>query len=236
MNAMDLEGRDRYQRPLGGALQIEPRRAGDLPQATDENADEAPRDLAADVCAQQPENQPTATSSRQSGGPRDLPLGSGGSTPPEQPAFRSELWNPKAATRPVLGSQGSLDENNSADFRVWIHTSSGPRPTAPRSAQRAAATGTQPCISKRAWGPQSGHAAGLGSQGSLDENNSADFRVWIHTSSGPRPTAPRSAQRAAATGTQPCISKRAWGPQSGHAAGLGSQGSLDENNSADFRV
>ena len=68
-----------------GTLQIEPRRAGDMPMP-----------------------QPTATSSRQSGGPRDLPLGSGGSTPPEQPAFRSEPGDPKAASRPVWGPQVRL--------------------------------------------------------------------------------------------------------------------------------
>ena len=99
------------------------------------------------------------------------------------PAFRSELWDPKAASRPVWGPQVRLTRTILAIFRCGFTPPRDRARQAPRSAQRAAATGTQPCISKRALGPQSGLKAGLGSPGSLDENNSGDFRVWIHTSS-----------------------------------------------------
>ena len=99
------------------------------------------------------------------------------------PAFRSELWDPKAASRPVWGPQVRLTRTIQPIFRCGFTPPRDRARQAPRSAQRAAATGTQPCISKRALGPQSGLKAGLGSPGSLDENNSGDFRVWIHTSS-----------------------------------------------------
>ena len=141
----------------GGTLQIEPRRAGDLPRPPPVHVNLVDPGL--------------------------YPLGSRGSTPPERPAFRSELWDPKAAARPVWGPQVRFTRTIQPIFRCGFTPPRDRARQAPRSAQRAAATGTQPCISKRALGPQSGLKAGLGSPGSLDENNSGDFRVWIHTSS-----------------------------------------------------
>ena len=82
------------------------------------------------------------------------------------PAFRSELWDPKAASRPVWGPQVRLTRTILAIFRCGF--------TPPRVGTKSGRDG-DPTLDL-------GHGlkAGLGS---FDENNSGDFRVWIHTSS-----------------------------------------------------
>ena len=70
------------------------------------------------------------------------------------PAFRSELWDPKAASRPVWGPQVRLTRTILPISRCGFTPPRDRARQAPRSAQRAAATGTQPSFRSELWDPK----------------------------------------------------------------------------------